>query len=322
MYSLGRATGETPILQTFQFHASDISNDNLSPITKLLSASPALREVAWIDDLANTDTMLELPLSRLTRLSLAMARGTLDYLEVLDQCPNLEHIRITRPCANAPPPRPPLLLAKLASLNISYDLTSILDHLILPALKHVRIHAENDRRYGVSNSGIGTGSGSSWSPETFLSLIDRSECSILSLSINAPMTEDALVQVLQRTSGSLTQLSVVGIPVTDKMLGVLTPPIPSAEEECTHGYLWQLARMVETRLALRFGDAPPDPGGVTAVQARKIRTLRILDGPQDLRRLQELKDQQKLAALEVIPRKESKPRRRNFLYRRKVCVSR
>ena len=245
MYHLNLAQDQIPELCTFEFHARDISNTNVVPIIRLLHSAPKLRELAWVDDLADTDTLLELPLGRLTRLSLEMDHGTLDYLQVLNECSNLEHIRITRPSAATPQTRPPLFLPKLTSLNISSDLTGICDYLLLPALKEVRIYAEGDKQtqlhplshdpdpsqshsqmphpgsshtpHSASSSFVG-----GWEPIAFLSLIDRSTCAISSLSVTPPITEHTLLTCLRRVSDSLVKLSIDGIGVGDTLIASLT----------------------------------------------------------------------------------------------------
>lgn len=245
MYTLDLAASGIPLLTTFEFHARDMSNTNVSQITKLLSSETAtsLREVTWVDDLADTDTLLELPLDKLSRLSLAMEHGTLDYLQLLHRCSNLEQIRITRPLANivagAPGgagserPRPPIYLPKLTSLNITYDLTGILDHLVLPALRDVRIytdkhagpthHEAHTSPHGMNpyatqshphlpstsaqssssqfapSSTPSSPSGPAWSPAPLLSLIDRSQCSITSFSLSLGPSAPALVSVSEDT---------------------------------------------------------------------------------------------------------------------------
>lgn len=244
MYSLNLAQDQVPELSTFEFHARDISNINVSPITRLLRSAPKLRELTWVDDLADTDTLLELPLGRLTRLSLEMDHGTLDYLQVLNECSNLEHIRITRPSATTPQTRPPLFLPKLVSLNISSDLTGICDHLVLPALKEVRIYAEGDKQalshdpepsqshpqilpFGSPHAHHPSHSSPSssvagWEPTAFLSLITRSACAISSLSVTPPITEHTLLTCLRRVSDSLVKLSIDGIGVGDMLVASLT----------------------------------------------------------------------------------------------------
>lgn len=229
MYSLALAESNTPLLRAFDFDARDISSANIEPIISLLGSAPQLREVTWVDDLADTRRLMELPLSRLTLLSITMSHGTLDYLELLDQCYNLEHIRITRPRpGDTRPLREPLLLSKLTSLNIAYDLTAILDSLVLPALKHVRIHSErqSSRSTGRSISAVGgtaEGEGSgTWSPVSFLSLIKRSSCTVESLWLDASMTESCLAQCLEMTTSSLTKLTIAGVTITDKLLSSLT----------------------------------------------------------------------------------------------------
>ncbi|KAJ3497948.1 hypothetical protein NLJ89_g10283 [Agrocybe chaxingu] len=149
MYSLDLAQNNIPNLKAFEFHARDVSNTNVWPVTHLLSSAPQLREITWVDDLADTDTLLELPLYNLTHLSLAMDHGSLDYLEVLEQCENLEHIRISRPFSHTPAGREPLVLPKLKSVNISYDLTNVLDHLVLPGLREVMISSDGDKQIQV-----------------------------------------------------------------------------------------------------------------------------------------------------------------------------
>ncbi|KAF8962747.1 hypothetical protein BDZ97DRAFT_1662631 [Flammula alnicola] len=217
----------------------DISNTNVSPITRLLTSAPKLREVTWVDDLADTDTLLKLPLGRLTRLSLSMDHGTLDYLQVLNQCYNLEHIRITRPFSLTPHAQTPLFLSKLTSLNITCDVTDILDHLVLPALREVRIYGESDKQdrsqtlghdasYSQSNPHLQTSLPHAnphslpWNPTSLLSLIDRSDCWITGLSVSPPMTEATLLTCLRRMSASLVKLSVEGIAIGDALLEALT----------------------------------------------------------------------------------------------------
>lgn len=248
MYTLVPAHDNLMQLTTFEFHARDISDSNVSQITNLLSLAPQLREVTWVDDLADTETLLELPLKRLTRLSLAMEHGTLDYLQLLNQCSNLEHIRITRTLSNVLQTRPPVCLSKLASLNISYDLTGILDHLILPSLCSVRIYTDDKHTHSTSQiyhsppqvqsyphlplplPGSFHASGppapgnaaETWNPSSLLSLIDRSACTIRYLSISAPMSEDALLLCLKKMSSSIAFLDVKDIVVGDKFVDMLT----------------------------------------------------------------------------------------------------
>ena len=249
MYSLDIAEDSIQQLATFEFHARDISSTNLSPIIRLLETAPKLREVTWVDDLADTDMLLALPLDQLTRLSLAMDHGTLDYIQILNRCSNLQHIRITRPllssfqiCQSKPSP---LFLDKLTSLTISYDLTAVLDYLVLPALKHVRIFTANhgsDKRgqpsyptksYSyesllhhshylqprVSHTSNRT---EVWDPSPLISLIDRSTCDISTLSLCAPMMENALLLCLSKTSTELVSLELEGVEIGDKVLNYLT----------------------------------------------------------------------------------------------------
>ena len=251
MYSLDIAQGSIPRLSTFEFHARDISSTNLFPIIHLLKTAPKLREVTWVDDLADTDMLLELPLNQLTRLSLAMDHGTLDYIQILNRCSNLQQIRITRPLLSSyqtyQSKLSPLFLDKLTSLTISYDLTAILDHLVLPALMHVKIFTANhgsDKRgqssypttpYSyesllhhshylhlqprISHTGNRT---EVWDPSPLISLIDRSTCDISTLSLCAPMMENALLLCLSKISAELVSLELEGVEVGDKVLSYLT----------------------------------------------------------------------------------------------------
>ena len=251
MYSLDIAEDSIPQLATFEFHARDISSTNLSPIIRLLKTAPKLREVTWVDDLADTDMLLELPLSQLTRLSLAMDHGTLDYIQILNRCSNLQHIRITRPLLSSyqicQSKLSPLFLDKLTSLTISYDLTGVLDYLVLPALKHVRIFTANHgphkrgepsyptKAYSyesllhhshylhlqprVSHTSNGT---EVWDPSPLISLIDRSTCDLSTLSLCAPMVENALLLCLSKTSAELVSLELEGVEIGDKVLNYLT----------------------------------------------------------------------------------------------------
>ena len=251
MYSLDIAEDSIPQLTTFEFHARDVSSTNLSPIIRLLKTAPKLQEVTWVDDLADTDMLLDLPLNQLTRLSLAMDHGTLDYVQILNRCSNLQHLRITRPLLSSyqiyQSKPSPLFLENLTSLTISYDLTAVLDFLVLPALKHIRIFTANhgsDKRgepsystksYSyesllhhshylhlqprVSHTGNRT---EVWDPSPLISLIDRSTCDISTLSLCAPMMENALLLCLSKTSSDLVSLELEGVEVGDKVLKYLT----------------------------------------------------------------------------------------------------
>lgn len=234
MYSLALANGNTPLLRAFEFDARDISSVNISPVITLLNLAPKVREVIWVDDLADTRLLMELPLSQLSRLSITTSHGTLNYLELLNQCYNLEQIRITRPRpGDTRLPSVPLALFKLTSLSITYDVTVLLDSLTLPALKHVRIYSEVlasrslERYMGTRRGAIEGDEGSGlWSPLSFLSLVQRSSCNIESLTLDTCMTETSLAQCLEMTTASLMQLTITGVTITDKLISSLTCPPP------------------------------------------------------------------------------------------------
>lgn len=283
MYSLSRAENNAPLLRAFELGARDISSANITPIISLLNSAPQLRELTWVDDLADTRRLMELPLSRLTLLSITMRQGTLDYLELLDRCYNLEHIRITRPRpGDTRSVTQPLVLSKLTSLNIAYDLTAILDFLVLPVLKHVRIHAEGQTQQTTRRSAaaaIGP-----WLPVSFLSLIKRSSCAIKSLWLDVPMTETCLAECLEISSSSLTKLTVSGVIITDKLLSSLNcspvssspstsdPPSPSC---------WPLCPSLrEINLNTRISSSPG--ALVQMAQSRLIPDLETGDGTLSL----------------------------------------
>ncbi|TFK28097.1 hypothetical protein FA15DRAFT_86578 [Coprinopsis marcescibilis] len=237
MYNLNLAYENVPMLSSFQFSARGVSTLNIQPVANLLATAPNLNEIIWVDDLADTNTLLTLPLRQLSRLSLTMNNGRLDYLGVLNLCPNLEHIRISRPC---PPemqtPQIPLLLTKLTSLNIAHDLTNILDHLILPSLKRVRVHVDSDvpdhTSDRLSRALLGTPVASSnvkisWDPSSLISLVERSGCRIESLDIHAPIKEGDLVKCLRTCSDSLRSLTVSAKSVLGVDLIQLMVPRPA-----------------------------------------------------------------------------------------------
>jgi len=140
-----------------------------------------------------------------------------------------------------------LFLDKLTSLTISYDLTAVLDHLVLPALMHIRIFTANhgsDKReqspyptqpyayesllhhshYLHSHPRIShTGNRTEvWNPSPLISLIERSTCDISSLSLCAPIMENALLLCLSKASADLVSLELEGVEVGDKVLSYLT----------------------------------------------------------------------------------------------------
>ncbi|PPQ67505.1 hypothetical protein CVT25_006047 [Psilocybe cyanescens] len=359
MYSLDLAQGNVPELTTFEFHARDISNTNVSPITRLLSSAPKVREISWVDDLADMETLLELPLNRLSRLSLSMEHGTLDYLKVLNECPNLEHIRITKPLLQTTHLQSPLFLSKLMSLNISSDLTGILDHLILPALREVRIYSVDNDKHAQPHSILHHASPhvhphpspastptEIWDPTAFLTLVDRSACSITSLSVTPPMSEVTLLMCLPRMSASLVKLSVEGVVIGDTLLRLLTRPSSRsrtkddavmvdghADDDCLCPKLAEinldtrvvsspgvLSGMVRSRLNLR-------DDSMNNVSWTPMKKLRIVDGHRDLESLKELSRASCTSAtsglvVDIIPKKPSRTRSRNYFFRRKLCASR
>ncbi|EAU85425.2 hypothetical protein CC1G_12564 [Coprinopsis cinerea okayama7 len=214
----------------------DISTFNVKPITGLLATAPHLKELTWVDDLADAETLHSLPLPRLSRLSLSMDYGSLDYLKLLNLCSNLEHIRITRPFPEIQPPQPPLVLTKLTSLNIAHDLTGLLDHLILPSLKHVRVHMDSgvpehlNGRYSrailalPSAAANGTLGMLSWDPTSLLNLVERSSCAIETLWVHAPMKESDLTKCLEASSRTLKSLTLSGgLVLGDTIIRSLTP---------------------------------------------------------------------------------------------------
>ncbi|KAF9565212.1 hypothetical protein CPC08DRAFT_815515 [Agrocybe pediades] len=360
MYSLDSALDNVPQLSTFEFHARDISNTNVYPITRLLASAPQLRQVSWVDDLADTKTIMELPLGQLSHLSLAMEHGHLDYLQVLNECLNLEHVKITKPLFRAIHPQQSLCLPKLTSLNIASDLTGIFDHLTLPSLREVRIHTDLDK-HAQSHAHLSSSlphvhpslSTELWNPATFCALIERSACSITSLSITSPMAEDALMECLRRSSHSLQKLSVEGTGVGDVLLKSLTHPSNRKEQhlmaydtrvdidsiESLEGNRLAvdvealcprleeiafdtrvrstqdvLANMVESRLNLAEGWTP-------------LRRIRIAEGQKDVERLKEFRrtgriDPSTTFSLDIIPRKKPRINTRNYFFRRKLCASR
>ncbi|KAH9481413.1 hypothetical protein JR316_0005939 [Psilocybe cubensis] len=362
MYSLDLAQGNVPELTTFEFHARDISNTNISPITHLLSSAPQIRELSWVDDLADMETLLELPLSRISRLSLSMEHGTLDYLKVLNECPNLEHIRITKPLLQTTH-QSPLFLSKLSSLNISSDLTGILDHLILPALREVRIYSADNEKHAQPHSPLHHASPhvqphsspvssttETWDPTAFLSLVDRSACAITSLSVTPPMSEVALLMCLPRMSASLVKLSIEGVAIGDTLLGCLTRPSTSSRRRdsnavthvgsaSAHGdFLCPL--LTDINLDTRIVCSPGVLAGMVRsrmnvsecnvhsnVSWTRMRKLRVADGHNDIEMLKELSRESHTSAtsslvLDIIPKKPNRMRNRHYFFRRKLCASR
>lgn len=216
MYDLAPAMDRVPMLSSFEFHARAMSNFNIEPISKLLVTAPNLKELTWVDDLADAETLHSLPLPQLSRLSLSMNYGRLDYLKLFNMCLNLEHVRISRPFPDIQPPQTPLLLAKLTSLNIAHDLTGILDNLILPSLKHFRVHMDagvpenlNGRLSRALSEMPGTGQ-QCWDPTPLLNLVERSSCAIERLSICTPMFASGFSECLKVLSPSLKSLTISG----------------------------------------------------------------------------------------------------------------
>jgi len=258
MYQLDMAVANTPMLQSFEFHGRDLSSENLAPVTELLSYTPGLRQLTWVDDMADIDTLMTLPLSQLTNLSLSMENGTLNYLTVLSQCAQIEHLRLTRPSASIEFPPSPILLEKLSALEISADLTPILHHLILPSLTHVSVLSPNAKGpagsavsasvhhphlldflstptvTGGSTSTAGCLGPAPWDPSHLVRLVSRSGCQLTELYIYVPILEAGLVECLHAASSSLRKLRVyspVGPSLGEDVLSLLVIPPKSVVED-------------------------------------------------------------------------------------------
>ncbi|KAF9048728.1 hypothetical protein BJ165DRAFT_1343613 [Panaeolus papilionaceus] len=310
----------------------DVSNINTSQITRLLATAPKLRELTWIDDLADTDMLLELPLHQLTRLSLSMDHGTVDYVQLLHRCTNLEHIRITRPLSPGQTPDSPLFLSKLASLNIPHDLLPMLDHLILPALKEVRIYTDG----GAPNHGTSAAPIDLWDPTPLLSLIERSGCAISALSINAYANEDAVLACLRIVSGSLVKLSVEGPLVGDKLFASLTIPHGDKDQHDFRSVFCPILRdfNLETPIASSSGiltrmiQSRSNLAPLTS-ERESLLKLRLPDGHRDLEGLKEIEGSTfKLAVIQRVQKRShtvgpsGARSRAGLFFRRKPCASR
>jgi len=305
VYSLAGAEGRTGMLKCFEFHARDVAPGNVVPVTQLLESAPRLKEVAWADDIADMGALLGLPLERLTRLSIAVDRGQLDYLALLERCSRLEWLGIARAGAEGvfDDKKKPVALPYLARLEVAYDVAGVLDWLVLPALKHVRVHAEYEKEYFGVRGG--------WSGRALMGLVERSGSVLESLWVNAPMGERDLVECLRKAGGSLERLGIVGIGISDALLSVLTPAEDGIWEN-GHGIGMEIGgclcpRLEEIELDTRIVSAPGDVmdmvegrmgGRVTGVET--LRTVRILDGHKDIRGLRQLVG----LRLGIIPRKD------------------
>lgn len=357
MYDLANAVDHVPILTSFEFHARDVSTSNIEPITRLLASAPELKELTWVDDLADTETLLALPLSRLARLSLSMNYGRLNYLELLDQCSNLEDIRIARPGPEFLPSQTPILLPKLTSLNITYELTGLLGHLVLPSLKRVRVHLDVDTPDQGSNrysrlAHPHSEQQKNWDPKGLIELIKRSSCEVEVLWINTPMKDSDLSACLKACEPSLRKLTMRGTHMNyPALVEMLTPrrSIRSPSEwECPFPRLTDLTidtrihtshsvvEMVQRRMGSSVlgpdtGDSPPP------LQISPFTRLQLQypAGHKDVAALREMSllanSRRHRLDLKVVEmrvgnmRGSSAGRARlgtSFLYRRKTCASR
>ena len=358
IYDLANAMENVPLLTTFEFHARDVSTSNITPITRLLAGAPRLKELTWVDDLADTETLLALPLPRLARLSLSMNYGRLNYLELLDRCLNLEDIRIARPYPEFLPSQPPILLPKLTSLNLTHDLTGLLNHLVLPALKRVRVHLDadtpdqsNSRYSRLAQTHSHAGHQKSWDPKDLIELIERSACQVEVLWINTPMKDSDFVACLKACEPSLRKLTMrggrVNYPVLVEMVTPRKAIRSSSEWECPFPRLVDLT--VDTRVPTshslvemverRMGALVVEGGGVDSIppvqQVSPFERLQLHypAGHKDipiLREMSSLADSHRHRLdLKIVELRMGNMRgssagrtRSSYLYRRKVCSSR
>ncbi|KAJ7052944.1 hypothetical protein C8F01DRAFT_562461 [Mycena amicta] len=185
--------GKLPNLRALELRGVYDSIDGLR-ITTFKNA-PKLREIC----LSMVPlSLVDLPWGQLTKVSYS-GLDIWDSVEILEAIVNVEHLtlHVFELPGDSQWPRPePIELVHLHTLHLEYKSDSALmgtDALIAPAMQH--LHADFDP---VSLSDAAA--------SRIADLLDRSQCTLLSLSLNH-VTVDAVLYIVRRTP-SLTELTI------------------------------------------------------------------------------------------------------------------
>ncbi|KAJ7862824.1 hypothetical protein B0H13DRAFT_2566028 [Mycena leptocephala] len=170
--------GRIPLLRKLDISLSAYPEDLVGPPTPLtaFTDAPQLREVILT---AFPFNWIALPWGQLTRLDL-MGQDTAQCVEILHHTPNLEMLYIDLIDSPDMPPAP-VQLAHLHTLKFSAYLYyfDILDHLILPALRHIEISM-------VDYEAV----------PRFSAFIARSACALRSITLNST-SSNSVVECLR-----------------------------------------------------------------------------------------------------------------------------
>ena len=245
----------------------------------------------------------------LTDIDIDYPLSTIHCVEVMEQCPRLVRceFRLISESAHdlVDDPHALITLLELRALSIhaTEPLAGLFDCLTLPSLTMLKVVDNSiDSDFRV------------WSQSSFNSFMARSKCSVLSLHLlNALPSEEDLIQCLQWTSNSLTELRLLdlrGITVVmDRALAYLTVQEESGGVSCSCPKLevlklgpslastdGVLATMVESRWSPKWttnnGGAPQQVCRLRSINPR----VDAQTHPEDIRRLAILR----LAGLELL----------------------
>jgi hypothetical protein len=203
LQSLSRLpAGSLPLLEhcSIDVSAPERRYDGLRPITVLESAR-RLRSLSLTDVLGDSlpifsPTLLRLP-PQLVRLSLETSVTPSQLLDLLRQCPNLEHLGRLNFIASSDHSRGAVVLPRLGALDISvedwFPGDTFFRHLTVPSLKVLEVSFLE---------------GEEWPSGTFNSLLLRSSCPLERLSLGYTSMEPGDFLECLRAVPSLVNLHV------------------------------------------------------------------------------------------------------------------
>ncbi|KAJ3569594.1 hypothetical protein NP233_g4947 [Leucocoprinus birnbaumii] len=213
------------------FNGWDI--EGIKHLSNFFSRAPKLKQLEWSDGdfygigVTSTASFLlttNIPWGNLTRLVLNVHTSLTTTYQILSQCDSLQTLELSRFADNklSPEERPELKPFRLPCLQsmtlrqrvLDKGLRSLFDRLSVPNLQHIHIDAKIDVER--------------WSNEAFISLLKRSDVSLMSICLEyVAISESELLQLLE-LSPTLTTLEVRSqrgeICISDVVLAKLTVP--------------------------------------------------------------------------------------------------
>lgn len=225
-------SSNAPFLETFELRTEGgLGTQGEEHLSAILRGASALCRFSWADEDLSLDlNRLILPWAQLSDLDLRCKLSLRDCITLLHVSPNLVScsfhlVRLDSPASTLPQGQITLPHLRHLSIDSVFTLTPLLDSVTLPALLSLEATSSYDTDNAIPP----------WPHAEFVALLTRSSPPLANLHLRAPISEDQLIAVLERTSGALRVLNVDGglsrePCVTDNILTLLTLRSSSANE--------------------------------------------------------------------------------------------